>query len=125
MVGLQRRHCMRIGVGLLGIILLSGLAGLLAQPSDYEALKRDAEHYYAEGSYARAHELYAKAKDLKLGATDSAWVRFRLADTLWRSESATNNPDASHTEAAEQDLQAMLAEYKDREHNDLWAAIQE
>ena len=52
----------------------------------YEALKAEAERYYAEKSYARAHAIYEQAAKLDLPAEEKRWVTMRLADTAWRAD---------------------------------------
>src|SRR5215216_2261692 len=65
------------------------LFNAVAQQPDYSQLRNEAEAQYAQGSYARANELYAKVDKSKLSAADSRWVEFRLADTSWRAQAAT------------------------------------
>jgi len=50
----------------------------------YEELKQQAERLFDEGSYRRAHALYAQAEGMDLPAGEARWVSFRLADTQWR-----------------------------------------
>ena len=60
-------------------------------------LKTEAEKFYAEKSFAKAHELYARAMVMSnLPASEARWVFFRNADTLWRSQLATQT--AGHDE---------------------------
>src|ERR1044072_1551525 len=65
------------------------LFNAVAQQSDYSQLRSDAETQYAQGSYARAHELYSKVDKSKLTPAEVRWVEFRLADTSWRAQVAT------------------------------------
>src|SRR5215212_5268210 len=58
---------------------------LLSTAPPYDALKREAERFFDEKSYARAHELYEQASKLELPAAERRWVEFRLADTAWRA----------------------------------------
>ncbi|HJQ40959.1 MAG TPA: MG2 domain-containing protein [Thermoanaerobaculia bacterium] len=55
-----------------------------SSPSSYDALKREAEKFFNEKSFAKAHEIYVEAGKLDLSADDRRWVAFRLADTAWR-----------------------------------------
>ena len=66
-----------------------------AASPDFEALKADAEKQYADGSYALAHETYTKAQLADLAPTDKRWVEFRLADSQWRSQAATQSADTT------------------------------
>ncbi|MGH9858318.1 MAG: hypothetical protein ACRD4B_10785, partial [Acidobacteriota bacterium] len=95
-------------LGLLAICLLVLITTLLAQQSEYVPLKAEAEKFYREGSYARAHELYKKADSMTLSADESRWVDFRIADTLWRSQQATQTSDPTVFERAQTQLQALL-----------------
>src|SRR5215510_12818490 len=93
-------------LGLLVTVLLLIITAVIAQQSDYAQLKSQAEKFYAEGSYARAHEIYEKAKGMKLSAEETRWVNFRLADTAWRSQAATQTSDPTVFEQAQKQLQA-------------------
>ena len=62
-----------------------------AQQADYAKLKSEAEQFYAAGSYARANELYGKVDKSNLSPVEARWVDFRLADTSWRAQAATQN----------------------------------
>src|ERR1051325_3244666 len=66
------------------------LFNAVAQQSDYSQLRSEAETQYAQGSYARANELYSKVDKSKLNATEARWVEFRLADTASRAEEHTS-----------------------------------
>ena len=98
----------------------------LAQSPQYPALRADAERLFAEGSYARSREIYLQAKTLTLPRDDARWVDFRLADTLWRSESATPSADTTKMEAASEVLNAFIRETKRVEDRDrVWAEANE
>lgn len=113
-------------LAILTLFFCFALTALLAQKSSYEDLKASAEKYFAEGSYKRAHELYTQAAALKLSPSQKRWVDFRLADTRWRSQAATETADPTEYENAQSQLQALLAETKRVEDRDqLWAEIQE
>jgi len=58
---------------------------LLAATTPYDALKTQAEKFFGEKSFSRAHELYEQASGLQLPAAERRWVEFRLADTSWRA----------------------------------------
>jgi len=66
---------------------------LLSTTPPYDALKSEAEKFYEEKSYARAHEIYEQAGKLSLPEEERRWVELRLADTAWRAKDG--NRDAS------------------------------
>lgn len=97
-----------------------------AASNGYEELKTRAEGLFAEGSFQKCNELYAEAGKLKLSSPDARWVRFRLADTLWRSQAATQTADDTKYERARQELEALLVTVKRPEDRDqVWAEAQE
>ena len=57
------------------LCLPPSLSDLLFSSRDYTQLKADAEAQYAQGSYARANEIYARADKTKLSAERSALGR--------------------------------------------------
>src|SRR5688572_17899277 len=85
-----------------------------ATGSAYDALKREAERYYAEKSFSRAHQLYEDAAKLELSVDDRRWVRMRLADTAWRAD---DDRDESRKE-----LEAIVSETI---HDLVWAEANE
>ena len=82
--------------------------------SAYDALKKEAERYYAEKSFSRAHQLYQEAAKLELSVDDRRWVRMRLGDTAWRA-----NEDR---EELRRDLELIAA---DSIHDLVWAEANE
>src|SRR6188474_3605305 len=84
------------------------LLNAVAQQPDYGQLKNDAEAQYAQGSYARANELYSKVDKSKLSATDIRWVEFRLADTSWRAQAATQTSDTTGYDQAQKQLEELI-----------------
>src|SRR6185369_16268075 len=80
----------------------------VAQQSDYLQLRNDAEAQYAQGSYSRANELYAKVDKTKLSPVDVRWVEFRLADTSWRAQGATQTFDTTRYEQAQKPLEELI-----------------
>src|ERR1700722_19092023 len=106
------------------LVFAASLAGLSAQPSDYAALKANAESLYAEGSYAKAREVYQQAKETAPSPADARWTDFRLADTLWRSTAATETSDNTQSENARRDLEALIRDIQRVEDHDLvWAEV--
>ena len=119
---------MRRKLGILGLItlMLAGLTRLLAQQMDPSEVKKEAEKYYNEGSYARAHELYKKLDATKLAPQEARWLSFRLADTLWRSEASTQSPDNTNIEKSRQQLNELVRDINRQEDKDqVWAEVQE
>ena len=102
------------------------LFNTLAQQPDYPQLRSEAETQYAQGSYARADELYSKVDKSKLSAADVRWVEFRLADTTWRSQSATQTSDTSRFEQSQKQLEELIRVIEKESDRDLvWAEAQE
>ncbi len=75
----------------------------------YGALRVEAERFYAEKSFSRAHDVYEQAAKLKLTAEEELWVQFRLADTTWRADAAGPDPDPTKREAARASLEKVAA----------------
>ncbi len=69
----------------------------------YDELRGEAEAFYAEGSYARAHELYRDASELVDDEAERRWIAFRLADTRWRSSA-----DSAVQEEARRQLEELV-----------------
>ena len=121
---------MRTLIAACGLVLV--LATALAQTpapaaaTSYDELKTRAEALFAEGSFQKCNELYTEAKKLDLTPADARWVRFRLADTLWRSQAATQTADDTKFERAREELEALVATIKRPEDRDrVWAEAQE
>src|ERR1051325_9740958 len=108
-------------VGLLAFNLSAAL------PPEYVRLKTDAEKFYAEKSFAKAHELYARAMVMSnITASEARWVFFRNADTLWRSQAATQTADTTKLDQAREWLEQSLRETARVEDRDqTWAEVQE
>jgi uncharacterized protein YfaS (alpha-2-macroglobulin family) len=97
-----------------------------AQQSDYSQLKAAAENEYSQKSYARAHEIYARVDQSKLTASELRWVEFRLADTSWRSQSATQTYDATKVDEAKKQLEELIrVADKDVDRDLVWAEAHE
>ena len=91
----------------------------IAQQPDYSQLKAEAEAQYAQGSYARANETYARVDKSKLAAADVRWVEFRLADTSWRAQAGTATPDQTKYELAQKQLEELIRAADKEEDRDL------
>ncbi|MFL6244656.1 MAG: MG2 domain-containing protein, partial [Thermoanaerobaculia bacterium] len=91
------------------VLLLSAAGAVPPQESGraYDAIRAEAEKYYAEKSFARAHALYEEAAKLKLDAEETRWVAFRLADTTWRADAPSPDRDPAKREAARQALDEL------------------
>src|ERR1044072_5053637 len=97
-----------------------------AQQADYAKLKAEAEQFYAAGSYARANEIYTKVDKAGLAAAEVRWVEFRVADTLWRSQAATETADTTKFEQAQKQLAELIrTNDKDDERDLVWAEAHE
>ncbi len=112
------------------LFVLAGLFTLkiaAALPPEYESLKTDAEKFYAEGSFAKAHELYARAMVMSnITSNEARWVWFRNYDTQWRSAAATQNADTTKLDAAREALEKMVRDVKREEDKDrVWVEVQE
>jgi len=107
------------------LITLFGLSLAQSPALEYEELKQQAESFYAEGSYQRAHELYEQAERLALPAGEARWVTFRLADTRWRAQAATRTADSTEFERAREALLVLINQAQQPEDQDLiWAQAQ-
>ncbi|MDB6112979.1 MAG: Large extracellular alpha-helical protein, partial [Pedosphaera sp.] len=111
---------------LIGLITFLGLSALFAQTSDYPELKAKAEALVAEGSFAKANEVYQQAKGLNLIPAESRWVAFRLADTLWRSQAATQTADTTQLDRARHELEALVRDITRTEDQDrVWVETEQ
>ena len=94
------------------LVVLFSLAAAAGAPpqTDYATLKAEAEQLYAAGSYARAHEVYARAAAQLPAppAGEARWISFRLADTLWRAGAATETADTTKFDQARQQLEDLI-----------------
>ena len=115
----------KLGASLLFVIV--SLAAVYArQQPDYRQLRAEAERLYAEASYAQSRDLYEKAAALKLPAADARWVQFRLADTSWRAEAATETSDSTKYERARAQLEELIRERAEGATRDgVWAEAQQ
>ena len=110
---------------LLGLTLISSQALQVSQ-SEYEKLKGQAEKFYGDASYSLAHNLYVQAHALTLPVPEARWVDFRVADTLWRSQAATQTADTTAFEQAQRQLEVLIRDIQRVEDRDLvWAEVQE
>ena len=97
-----------------------------ALPPEYEALKADAEKLFADGSFARANELYRSANTTNLPAAEQRWISFRLADTQWRSAAATESADTTQLDEARRQLDLLIRDVTRAEDRDrVWVEVQE
>src|SRR6185503_16194055 len=102
------------------------LFNAVAQQTDYSQLRSDAEAEYAQGSYSRDNELYARVDKSKLNRAELRWVEFRLADTAWRAQAATQTPDTTRFEQAQKHLEELIRVVEKETDRDLvWAEAHE
>jgi len=112
-----------ISIALFGFLYLLPTT---AQQTDYARLKSDAEQFYASGSYARANEVYSKVDQTSLSPAEARWVEFRIADTSWRAQAATETADTTKFERAQKQLEELIRAYdKDDERDLVWAEAHE
>ncbi|MBI3878676.1 MAG: alpha-2-macroglobulin [Verrucomicrobia bacterium] len=101
-------------------------ASLHAQLSDYDSLKAEGERLFAEKSFAKAREAYAKIVVTNLPPAEQRWVQFRLLDTAWRSEASTQRADTTKLDAARDALDKMVRDIQRTEDKDrVWVEVQE
>jgi len=116
-------------VGLItGLAAIGGSEGQAAKEKarSYPELKSRAEAFYAEGSYGLSRQVYLEAKELAIEPTEQRWVGFRLADTLWRTESATQTADTTKLDQARQQLEELIRPVERQEQRDrIWAEVNE
>lgn len=97
-----------------------------AQQVDYDTLKAHAERLYAEGSFTLARNEYLKVVGLPLPRAAQRWVDYRLADTLWRAEAASETSDTTVFERAQHQLEVLVRDIKRDEDKDrVWAEVQQ
>jgi hypothetical protein len=102
------------------------LFNTIAQQNEYSQLRNEAEAQYAQGSYARANELYARVDKSKLSSFERRWVEFRLADTSWRAQAATQTSDTTRFEQAQKELEELIRSVEKEKDRDLvWAEAHE
>src|SRR5512133_2920591 len=97
-----------------------------ALPPEYEQIKAEAEKLYTDGSFALANQAYQKAVALSLPAQETRWLQFRLADTQWRSQAATQSADSTKLDQARQQLEVLVRDVtRVEDHDRVWAEVQE
>lgn len=98
-----------------------------AEPVPYPQIKSEAEKLHAEGSYAKAHELYSRALAMaNLDTNELRWVTFRHADTQWRAQFATQTADTTRIDEAREQLEKLVRDVKRQEEKDrVWVEVQE
>jgi hypothetical protein len=97
---------MRIIISITAFSIL--LLNTITQQADYSQLKTEAEAQYSQGSYARANEIYSHVDKTKLSAAESRWVEFRLADTTWRAQAATETADTTKFDQSQKQLEELI-----------------
>src|SRR5437762_8495935 len=97
-----------------------------APQGDYLQLRAEAEQAYAQGSYSRAHDLYSRVDQKNLNETERRWVSFRVADTSWRAQAATETSDNTKFEEAQKQLEELIHTNDKQDERDLvWAEAHE
>ena len=113
---------------LLILLALGGLAFQQAQtsPQSYDQLRTQAEKHFEEQSFSLARELYLKAATSDVTPAEKRWARFRLADTLWRAQAASQTSDSTPFDQARAELERLLREAESPELRDrIWAEAQQ
>lgn len=97
-----------------------------SQQTNYSETKSQAEQLYAAGSYARANELYSQINRAGLTPAEARWVEFRIADTSWRAQAATETADTTKFEEAQKQLEELIrVNDKEDERDYVWAEARE
>ncbi len=108
------------------VLLSYTLAAAATLPAAYEKLKSEAEQHYAKGSFALAYETYHQVAVSELPPEEKRWVEFRLADTQWRSQAASQQTDTTKLEQARQQLEVLVRDVTRVEQQDrVWVEVQE
>jgi len=111
-----------ISITAISLILLNSLT----QQADYSRAKADAEAQYSQGSYARANEIYQGLDKSKLSAPEARWVEFRIADTTWRAQAATETSDTTKLDQAQKQLEELIrANDNEADRDIVWAEAHE
>ena len=112
---------------ILALTWISALTAFAQLPEEYTRLKADAEKLYADGSFAKAHELYSSAMEMSnITSNEARWVSFRNYDTRWRSAAATQTADTTKLDAAREQLEKLVRDVKREEDKDReWVEVQE
>ena len=112
---------------LFALTLTIALNTFSALPPEYEKLKADAEKFYSDGSFAKAHELYQRAMIMSnITSNEARWVWFRNFDTQWRSEASTERADTTKLDEARAELEKMVRDVtREDEKNRLWVEVEE
>ncbi len=107
--------------------LLLACSFVFAQANDFETRKAEAEKLYTEKSFSLVHEAYLKIDRSNLAAAEMRWIDFRLADTLWRAQAATNTNDDTKYITAQQQLEFLVKEdiRTTQIHDQIWAEAHE
>ncbi|MDX1952834.1 MAG: alpha-2-macroglobulin family protein [Verrucomicrobiota bacterium] len=97
------------------ILILLGGSGLNA------ATKEEADRLFKEQSFAKAHEQYSALLALQ---PDNRELIFRAADSLWRADVASNNPDSSKSDEARTILEKLVRDVtRSDDQNAFYAAV--
>ncbi len=116
--------------------LLAALAGAaftaICRPANaadaaaFQKTRDSAEALYAEGSFAKAREVYLGVETNGLSLADHRWLQFRLADTRWRAWAGSSNRDDTDYREARKQLEVLVRDIERVEDRDLvWVEVQE
>ena len=107
---------------LLRLWIIGSMLTAWAQGNVQDRLEK-AAGLYEEGSFKLAHEAYSSLPMAQIPPEQQRWVRFRTADSLWRSEKSTERSDATQVEKALQVLRELTAESAAKDA--IWAEANE
>jgi uncharacterized protein YfaS (alpha-2-macroglobulin family) len=114
------------GTVLMTLAVFFAFTGIAMGQSDYFTNKDAAEKFYADGSYAKAHEIYAGMDASSFPAGEARWVAFRLADTQWRSAAQSGNRDTTDLDEGRNSLEEQVRDLqRDDQHDRVWAEAEE
>ncbi len=92
----------------------------------YGELNEKAKSYFDNKSYALAIEAYEEIAALSLTAEQKRAVTFRLADSRWRNEVATESTDHTTLQEARIVMEDIIHDLKGEIHlSQLWAEVEE
>ncbi len=91
-----------------------------------DPIESEAERLFARGSFEKARELFDSIDLSKRSDSAARRIRFRRADSLWRSKVATKQSDRSELDRARDELEKLVRDVKRDDEKDLvFASVQE
>ncbi|HVO31167.1 MAG TPA: alpha-2-macroglobulin family protein [bacterium] len=94
--------------------------------AEYAKQKAEAERLGQQGSYSKAHEIWAGIDAAKLPKSEKKWVEFRRLDTEWRTLAGSSARDNSKIEKVREKLAKLLeGEVREEDRDRAWAETEE